>query len=52
MATVIIRHRVKDCSDWRRGFDAHIEKRRAGGEKASQVLHPADEPNNITVIFE
>ena len=52
MATMIIRHRVKDHAGWRKGFEAHIENRRAGGEKAYRILHPADEPDNLTVIFE
>ena len=52
MATVVVKHRVRDYADWRRAFDAYLQSRKAGGEKAYQILHPADEPNNLTVIFE
>ena len=52
MAHLFIRHKVKDYTAWKSGFDAFIENRRAGGEKSYQIFHPDDDPNNLLLLFE
>lgn len=43
---------VEDYADWKRGFDAHVEQRKAGGEVAYRVFRDADDPNTLTVLTE
>ena len=52
MAHLFIRHQVKDYTAWKVTFDGLIEIRRAGGEKAYQIFHPYDDPNNLVLFFE
>jgi len=42
--------KVKDYAQWKAGFDAHIEPRKAAGEKSFQVFRNVDDPNTITVL--
>lgn len=43
---------VKDFEAWKKGFDAHLEQRKAGGEVAFRVFRNADDPNTLTVLTE
>ncbi len=43
---------VKDFAEWKKGFDAHLEQRKAGGEVAFRVFRNADDPNTLTVLTE
>jgi hypothetical protein len=52
MAHMFIKHKVKDYPAWKKVFDGFIEKRKAGGEKSYQILHPDSEANNLLAIFE
>lgn len=52
MANLFIHHKVKDYTTWKSTFDGFIETRRAGGEKAYQIFHPDDDPNNLLLLFE
>ena len=51
MAYVFVNHKVANYKPWKSTFDAFIETRRAGGEKAFQILHPENEPNNLLLMF-
>ncbi len=51
MAFVFVRHKVNDYTAWKAAFDGFIDKRRAGGEKSYQILHPDDDPNNLLLLF-
>ena len=42
--------KVKDFADWKAGYDASIEQRKASGEISYQVFQNADDPNTVTVI--
>ena len=42
--------KVKDYEQWKRGYDAHVAQRRAGGEISFQVFRDADDPNVVTVL--
>ena len=52
MAHLLIRHKVKDYSVWKKAFDGFIDTRRAGGEKSFQIMHTDDDKNNLVAIFE
>lgn len=42
--------RVKDYEQWKKGFDAHVQQRKAAGETAFRVFRNADDPNVVTVL--
>lgn len=52
MVTVIVNHKVKDFDTWLPFFEQHAEARRTGSVKGAKVYRSADDPNNVTVIFE
>jgi hypothetical protein len=52
MATyMLVRHKVKDFSEWKRGYDAHQPKRAEAGLKEEYLLRGADDPNEVIVLF-
>ncbi|MCH7773499.1 MAG: antibiotic biosynthesis monooxygenase [Bacteroidetes bacterium] len=52
MATVIVRHKVKDYESWKSAFEGFRDQRKAGGEMSFRILHLDDEPNNVFAIVE
>jgi len=52
MAHLLIKHKVKDYSSWKKVFDGFIETRRAGGERSYKIMHPQNDANNLLGIFE
>ena len=42
--------RVKDYDQWKTGYDASIDRRRAAGETSYQVFRDTKDPNRITVV--
>ena len=44
--------KVKDYEQWKEGYDADIEQRKASGELASRVFRDIDDPNLVTVLSE
>lgn len=52
MAHLLIKHKVKDYSAWKKVFDGVVDTRRAGGEKSYQILHTDNDNNNLVAIFE
>ena len=52
MATVFIRHRIKNYVKWRKTFDSFILTRRAGGELTYSIGHLPGKPNNLCLIFQ
>ncbi len=52
MATVIVRHKVKDYEIWKSVFDGFADNRKAGGETSFRILHLDDDPNNVFGIVE
>jgi hypothetical protein len=49
---MLIRHKVRDFSTWKHGYDAHLPKRTEAGLTEKQLLRGADDPNEVVVIFE
>jgi hypothetical protein len=52
MATVFIRHKVKNYAKWKRVFDGFSPNRQAGGETSYVIGHVPGKPNNLCLLFE
>ena len=53
MATyMLVRHKVRDFTEWKRGYDEHLPKRNESGLKEKYVLHNDQEPNEVVILFE
>ncbi|NIP25041.1 MAG: cyclase [Phycisphaerae bacterium] len=53
MATyMLVRHKVKDFSEWKPGYDEHLPKRDAAGLTEKYLLHSDQDPNEVVVLFE
>jgi hypothetical protein len=49
---MLIRHKVKDFNEWKRGYDAHLPKRVEAGLGEKYLLRGAKDPNEVIVLFE
>jgi heme-degrading monooxygenase HmoA len=52
MAKLIVHHKVKDYSTWRKVFDEDDKNRKQHGSTGFQVLKSASDPNDLTVIMD
>jgi hypothetical protein len=48
---VLVRHKVRDFSAWKKGFDAHLPKRQEAGLEDMHVLRGASEPNEVFILY-
>lgn len=49
---MLVRHKVRDYAEWKRGYDAHLPKRLEAGLTDKYVLRGAADPNEVIVLFE
>ena len=42
--------KVENYEQWKKGYDASLELRKAAGEISFQVLRNVDDPNTVTVL--
>ena len=49
---VLIRHKVRNFSEWKPGYDAHLPKRVEAGLTEKYLLRGADDPNEVILLFE
>jgi hypothetical protein len=49
---LLVRHKVKDFSTWKSGYDAHLPKRNEAGLTEKHLLRGASDPNEVVVLFE
>jgi quinol monooxygenase YgiN len=42
--------KVKNYAQWKEGYDASVEQRKAAGELSFQVLRNVNDPNTVTVL--
>ena len=49
---VLIRHKVRDFSEWKRGYDAHLPKRTEAGLTEKHLLRGANDPNEVVLLLE
>ena len=53
MATfMLVRHKVRDFTQWKAGYDAHLPKRTAAGLTERRLLRGAGDPNEVVILFE
>ena len=50
MATMIVRHKVADFTNWKKVFDSMTDVRRSHGWISHQVLRDAADPSFVTIV--
>jgi quinol monooxygenase YgiN len=51
MASMIVTHKVKDFSIFKKTFDSVIDLRKSNGEISDRIYRDASDPNELTLIF-
>ena len=49
---VLVRHKVRDFSEWKRGYDAHLPKRTEAGLTEKHLLRGTNDPNEVVLLLE
>ena len=49
---LLIRHKVRDFSEWKRGYDAHLPKRTEAGLTEAHLLRGASDANEVILLFQ
>jgi hypothetical protein len=49
---MLIRHKVRDFSQWKRAYDAHLPKRNEAGLTEKHLLRGAKDSNEVIILFE
>ncbi len=49
---VLVRHKVRDFSEWKRGYDAHLPKRAEAGLAEKHLLRGTNDPSEVFILFE
>jgi len=52
MATLIIRHQVKDYDTWKKAYAEHGQDRAQNGFGKSTVHRYLDDPNHLIIVFD
>ncbi len=52
MTHILVNHKVQDYAKWKVVFDNFANVRRSSGEKSFRILHPVDDSNDLTLLFE
>jgi hypothetical protein len=49
---MLVRHKVRDFSEWKPGYDAHLLKRVEAGLTEKYLLRGDQDPNEVILLFE
>lgn len=49
---VLIRHKVRNFTDWKPAYEAHLPQREAAGLIESSLLRGIDDPSEVVILFE
>ncbi len=49
---VLVRHKVRDYSVWKRAYDAHLPKRIEAGLTEKHLFRSANDTNEVILLFE
>ncbi|UCU95856.1 hypothetical protein [Hydrogenophaga taeniospiralis] len=49
---MLVRHKVKDFTTWKVGYDAHRPARQAAGLTEKHVLRSSTDPSEVVLMFE
>ena len=52
MVHVAVQHKVEDYKAWKAVFDNFSPTRKSGGERSYTLWRAAEDPNDISVLFE
>jgi heme-degrading monooxygenase HmoA len=52
MTTMIVQHKVKDFSAWKKVYDSMKEVRASNGELSDKIYHEESDPNKLCIVFE
>lgn len=52
MATLLVRHRVRDYDRWKEIFDANANERAAAGSLGGRVFRDGDDPEDVVIVLE
>ncbi len=49
---MLVRHKVRDYSVWKRGYDAHLPKRIEAGLTEKHLFRSTNDTNEVIILFE
>ena len=49
---MLVRHKVKDFTAWKKVFDGHIGKRNEAGLTEKYLLRGVGDPNEVIILYE
>ena len=49
---VLVRHKVRDFAEWKRGYDAQLPKLNEAGLTEKHLLRNANDENEVVLLFE
>jgi hypothetical protein len=49
---MLVRHKVKDFTAWKSGYDAHAPKRNEAGLTEKYLLRSVEDANEVVMLFE
>lgn len=52
MTTMIVQHKVKDFTTWKKVYDSMKEVRASNGELSDKIYHESSDPNKLCIVFE
>jgi heme-degrading monooxygenase HmoA len=52
MSYLLIQSTVEDYAKWKSAFDEYATNRKTSGSKGGELFRSADNPNEITILFE
>jgi hypothetical protein len=52
MNYLLVHHRVQNFDRWKPHYDAHLPARQQAGVNEVRLLRGADDPNDVTLLFE
>ncbi|HXY61449.1 MAG TPA: cyclase [Nitrospirota bacterium] len=52
LSYILVRHKVRDYSVWKRAYDAHLPKRIEAGLTEKHLFRGANETNEVIILFE
>ena len=49
---LLVRHKVRDFSEWKSGYDAHLPRRTEAGLTERHLLRGDNDPNEVFILFD
>lgn len=50
MASMLVQHTVKDYSEWRKVFEAHVGWRKSSGELSNHIFRDVSDPHKLVIL--